>query len=914
MRATSNRTAVLKRTDFLSRDDFVKSLRRMKQSGGSKQKAAEKVSQIIGNYSLGSDELFKLTNHGETRIDHCVKYDLPGACRLVTVQDDSTVWFLYVGDHGQVDSWLDTHKGLKLVANKDNNRINETRFAVSRDRNQLQQFEAITDENLPFLQRISFPELPDLVHAKRLQRELLDIKEGTEDQDILDIVELIPDADVQTLIFDLLILAREGSYPQAEARLDIFRGSAVDVMDDQQLLKNALDADTNSDSIVVLNDLPPAELERLLSPSGFEDWMLFLHPEQKKVVDEDFDRPAVLKGVSGSGKTVVLIHRARRLAQKYPGESIGILTLNRSLAKLIENLVKKLCLAGEEKQIEVMAFYDYFQKILGHVGAEDYLTGFLTSLPPRHPMVSTIQRALENHRNIANDFSPLSGETLDDTWSEFWHDDIRKDYNDERTQQALLNTIDGQIDKEAYIRDEFTLIRSAFPRDLRSSRKGDGYYSYPRTGRAIQFREAARQNVLRLLLRYEEYMLGGGMLDDLGLAQALFPAMRQLGHLPPNLAKRCLLVDEFQDFSTLELRLIKQIPRNPENGLFLTGDSVQKVLVKDFSLATALLDRNYVLTRTIKKNYRNSRQILGAASVLVKQYSKLAGQTEEGIEFLDPELATRETAKPIALKTNFAVEAAWQRAEDWIDEGGNEPWSVCLVTANPRTVPIEEIISKAPQKFKSAALSGDYVQNRDTISVGTLADVKGFEFSLIIIVGCGAAEIPSPLVPEEEQWRDALRFYVAMTRGRDQVVFTYVGKPSVFLDAMTKEIRWDECVVDEIKIEKPKRQSKPLQPQRIIIETGGATKPKWEGFTLSMAARIILKDYFCRSVYQPASGGKHRNDIRSLDYAFQEWCVPKNLDQLYVSLLFSGMPIRRDIVQEVNRELKPHGFSLIVDK
>src|SRR5687768_1350207 len=102
---------VCQRTSYLNKDDFVKSLRRLLQSGGPKQKAAEKVMQIIANVDLGIQHLHKLTNHGETRIEHCIKYDLPGACRLVTVQNEDVIWFLFVGDHDEVDRWLESHKG-----------------------------------------------------------------------------------------------------------------------------------------------------------------------------------------------------------------------------------------------------------------------------------------------------------------------------------------------------------------------------------------------------------------------------------------------------------------------------------------------------------------------------------------------------------------------------------------------------------------------------------------------------------------------------------------------------------------------------------------------------------------------------------------------------------------------------------
>ena len=75
-------------------------------------------------------------------------------------------------------------------------------------------------------------------------------------------------------------------------------------------------------------------------------------------------------------------------------------------------------------------------------------------------------------------------------------------------------------------------------------------------------------------------------------------------------------------------------------------------------------------------------------------------------------------------------------------------------------------------------------------NVGTLSGVKGFEFSLIIVVGMASDIIPDPSYPEEEHWRDALRLYVAMTRGREQVVLVYNGERSIFLEEMKDFITW----------------------------------------------------------------------------------------------------------------------------
>ena len=54
------------------------------------------------------------------------------------------------------------------------------------------------------------------------------------------------------------------------------------------------------------------EFARLLE-GPIEEWMLFLHPEQRAIVDLHYSAPARVRGSAGTGKTVVAIHRAAAL-------------------------------------------------------------------------------------------------------------------------------------------------------------------------------------------------------------------------------------------------------------------------------------------------------------------------------------------------------------------------------------------------------------------------------------------------------------------------------------------------------------------------------------------------------------------------------------------------------------------------
>jgi superfamily I DNA/RNA helicase len=901
----AQRKIICNKLSYTDQSTFLDSLRQMRTSGGAKQKAADKVMSIIAGIDLGMEIIAKMTNHGESRIEGCIKYDLPGACRLVTVETQGVIWLLYVGDHKQTDNWLENNIGWKPVSDKSRpNKIETIRQKVPQKEASISQGKVVTTENLPMFERFSFPEFDELIPQARLRRELLLIDESTDQDEIIEIVELIPDESIRELVFDILVLCREGNYRGAKARLKEYRGEAVNLLNVDSALNDAIDSGENTDTIIDFGKLTEKEIERLLDPKGFKNWMLYLHPDQQQMVDEDFDRPAVLKGVSGSGKTVVLLHRARRLAQKYPNETIGILTLNRSLAKLLRQLIDELCLNGENERIKVDAYYDYFQSTLRELGTEEYLKECIRTLPVNHSMQVALSTALKYHKNLANDFDPIGSESLDDTWREFWTDHVNDDHHTEQAKAQLIQKLKGDFDTETYIRDEFTLIRSAFSRDKRTSQYDDGYYHYERNGRCIPFNEVIRKNVLTLLLRYEEVMISGAMLDESGLAQVMMPHMAKLRKLPGHLQRRCLLIDEFQDFSTLELRLLKQIPSLQENGLFLTGDTVQKVLVKDFNLGVALLDRNYVRTKEIKKNYRNSRQILTAAHALIESYKSSATATDKSIEILNPEYAVRETAKPVAIQTNHQIEAAWQIADEWITQAELPAWSVCLVTCDVNKLPIKDIIAKRPKHINAAQLSGDYSEEQKTVSVGYLSDVKGLEFSVIIIVGATSKLVPAWGIPKNEQWRDALRFYVAMTRGRDQVVMTYENEPSAFLTRMSEHLNWQRLNVEEVKIAPVKAVIKKSDSVSKEIKLHPARKGKTI-FTCSKITAAVLKNYFKREVYNGGGFMSAIKDQKNFDRAFFEWVSNvNNLKKINFNKLAKNKDDRNRAKAEISKHLE----------
>ena len=113
------------------------------------------------------------------------------------------------------------------------------------------------------------------------------------------------------------------------------------------------------------------ELEKLMENEDFEKWTLFLHPSQEKLVNMNCNGPMLIEGGPGTGKTIVGIHRAVRLASSvFTKENeckILFCTFSKKLAKNIKHKIDRLCeIKGIPDNIDVMSVDSYVAKMLGN--------------------------------------------------------------------------------------------------------------------------------------------------------------------------------------------------------------------------------------------------------------------------------------------------------------------------------------------------------------------------------------------------------------------------------------------------------------------------------------------------------------------------------------------------------------------
>ena len=128
----------------------------------------------------------------------------------------------------------------------------------------------------------------------------------------------------------LIDLAAGWSLAEVQERLSLGEEPAAADVSDNDRLVTALrhPAAQMSFTWIESND----ELRRVIEDGDFGAWRVFLHPEQRKYAERSYHGPFRLSGGAGTGKTVVLLHRARMLARREPGARVVLTTFTTNLA------------------------------------------------------------------------------------------------------------------------------------------------------------------------------------------------------------------------------------------------------------------------------------------------------------------------------------------------------------------------------------------------------------------------------------------------------------------------------------------------------------------------------------------------------------------------------------------------------
>lgn len=445
-----------------------------------------------------------------------------------------------------------------------------------------------------------------------------------------------------------------------------------------------------------------------------EDWMVFLHPAQAKLVRRSFNGPSRVRGPAGTGKTVVGLHRAAHLARTKQGR-ILVTTYVRSLPQVQRTLLARLAPEVADR-VEFTGVHAFARRLLAERGVR-------IKLDP-----DAERRAFHEAWASVGSRSRLSKLALGET---YWADEIR------------------------YV------LKGRGITDF------DAYAALNRTGRRHRLDQDTRREVWRLYGAYDQALRKRGVHD---WADLILLATKELRREPLT-GYGAVIVDEAQDLSCSMIQLLHTIVGDAPDGLTLIGDGQQSIYPGGYTLAEAgvsVANRGVLLDI----NYRNTAQIAAFAQRHVDgdEYADIEGVVGKGDV---PSSIPRTGPEPVVFRAGSWSEinaATVARVREVTAEVGTGLADVAVLC--PSRASVEAVTTVLNRAGLATMPLDDYAGQPDAaVKVGTIKRAKGLEFKHVLLPDFPheAAVLQQPDDPAAvERWAlDRRELYVAMTRARD---------------------------------------------------------------------------------------------------------------------------------------------------
>lgn len=442
----------------------------------------------------------------------------------------------------------------------------------------------------------------------------------------------------------------------------------------------------------------------------------------------------LVKGIAGSGKTLVLLKSAANLAQENPQDKVAVFSFGKPLSQASESILRKYNL----RNLHVITFHQWAYKAY-------------TETFHKKPFYAKYAR-----KNFRDAIAQLSSKYP--THRFFKTNDLHG-FLDEEIQWIKGRNIQS---KEEY---------------LKAQRKGRG----SKVRLSIKDREIAYE----IYTLYEQKK--GEQLDYNDSALRLIEVKDKIAD---SVKYDHIIIDEAQDLTKVNLELLVAISRKTCR---IGADIGQKIYPTTFTWKETGLDFRGNRVKTLQKSFRSTKQIVELASSLQNK-----DEIVQDEEYTSPLIPTREGEKPSLFVCNNETAqdlAVIKYIQTLKNESPNA--SIGVLTRNWDTsLRLQKQLHAANVSFSEIGGSNQYKRTFQVpqgshlepgIKFTSFHTAKGLEFSYVVIV-----DLLNPpaqdLLGDEFDWDLERRLlYVAMTRAQyELVMFTYDEKAKLIQELDTE--------------------------------------------------------------------------------------------------------------------------------
>lgn len=477
---------------------------------------------------------------------------------------------------------------------------------------------------------------------------------------------------------------------------------------------------------VVLVDGPKELMAVFADP--FALWRIYLHPAQQSIVDASFRGPSRVSGGPGTGKTVVALHRARRLAERGEGKVL-VTTFTSTLA---DSLQTGITLLVDDPAVTSRIVVQHVDRVAHRIFRE------------AHGSPTMLSNAEEKS---------------------LW--------------KSVIQVLDLSFG-ETFLGEEWRQVVLA----QRVSTASE-YLAAKRTGRGRRLGSNQKAQVWQAMWDFETALRRRRAWTHETIRREATVLLEQRKDKP----YRHIVVDEAQDLSPDQWRLLRAAVPEGADDLFIAGDTHQRIYDNRVSLRDVGVK---VAGRSSKLsiNYRTTAEILGWSLGLIR--GEQIDDMDEGLDVIAGCRSDVHGSLPTTMgfsTRDAEIAHLVSSVKGWIDTG-IAPGEIGVATRAKR---IGDIIEKELRNsgipVRSLATS---TTESDSVSIGTMHRMKGLEFRCLAVAAVSDKHVPAPnsVTPvdddENTHFRDIQRercvLFVACTRAREELLVTWHGQPSPFLD------------------------------------------------------------------------------------------------------------------------------------
>lgn len=503
-----------------------------------------------------------------------------------------------------------------------------------------------------------------------------------------------------------------------------------------------------------------------------------LNVEQRRIIENKPNGHVLVKGVAGSGKTTVAVHKIPFLLKDYTYEKddkILVITYNKSLINYIKYIYEEIERNKENEQL-TLGIYESGDKDKLYIETIDnmmfkYFTSYIKEEKLEKLRVATekqINKAMVEAINV-----------------------VKQEYE-------KVNVLDRK--NLTFIIEEIRWMKSCNYTDI------EEYQTIDRIGRIsnnnvesthkLRKNSKIRKAIFEVMIQYNDNLKKEKLVDlqDVAL-MALRQAKREVGEKYTH-----IIVDETQDLTRVQLEFIKTLYMNRSySSMLFVSDTAQSIypeawLVKGRSFTSIGLDMTGKST-SLSKSYRTTMQIAYAAYSLIEDDKNIL----EDDNFVKPSLIDKQGVYPVYRGFKNKVSEAEYIAET-IENGLKNKYDykdIAIISKFKNQLKdIKIFLEKNNIPYKELESNEELDFNEDCVKLLTMHCAKGLQFKAVIIAGLNDKIIPSRDFANEFEDSDFVEsidrrlLYVGMTRTTEELFLSSYGNPSKFIkDISCKYLR-----------------------------------------------------------------------------------------------------------------------------